>query len=405
MFRAVIAIIVAASSVAAASDRGVAEWVLRAGGTVVTEGGRAEIRDITQLPVGEFRVRAVNLVATTLKPKDFQRLAALDHLKQLYISGRTWHSLPASTAVDSLTALRSLTTLETFALSLPVQTEIPMEDDAIAKLAGLVHLRELRLAQTKVKGRTLAPFTEVRLLELDHTHLDDTGMAALAHMTHLAKLYARDTLITDDGLKYLQDLHELTELDLYGTKIGDTGIGYLKGLTGLTKLNLLGAAVTDAGLEQLAGLERLEELNLYRAKITNASIDILKRFPNLRDVDLRYTRVTPAGACGAACLAAALPRRYSGYRIHRASQPLEIPPRQFCRGDRCLGTAARRASQGGVRPGHRNRPGVDAALRRANACHRRRARTGKAGPLGHRGRGRRPRQSARFLRPARAEIG
>ena len=58
----------------------------------------------------------------------------------------------------------------------------------------------------------------LRLLELDHTRLDDAGMAALAHMPHLTKLYARDTLITDEGLRHLQELHELSELDLYGTE-------------------------------------------------------------------------------------------------------------------------------------------------------------------------------------------
>src|SRR5438132_2383555 len=155
MLRTFLAMVFAMPGIAAASDRGVAEWVLRAGGSVSVEGGRAEIWDITQLPAGDVQVRAVNLVATTLKPKDFERLGHLDHLRELYVSGRSWHSLPAATSVESLGYLGSLTGLETLALSLPVQTEIPLEDDAIAKIAGLVHLRELRLAQTKVQGRTL----------------------------------------------------------------------------------------------------------------------------------------------------------------------------------------------------------------------------------------------------------
>src|SRR5436190_6864118 len=132
MLRVFLAMIAAVSGVATASDRSTAEWVLRAGGSVVVEGGRAEIWDIAQLPAGEVQVQAINLVATTLKPKDFERLGHLDHLRRLYVSGRTWHSLPSATAVESLGYLASLTNLETFALSLPVQTEIPMEDDAIA---------------------------------------------------------------------------------------------------------------------------------------------------------------------------------------------------------------------------------------------------------------------------------
>jgi hypothetical protein len=73
--------------------RPIAPWRngCRAGGSVVVEGAYAGL-DITQLPAGEFHVRTVNLVATTVKPKDFQRLSGLDHLKELYVSGRTWHS-------------------------------------------------------------------------------------------------------------------------------------------------------------------------------------------------------------------------------------------------------------------------------------------------------------------------
>src|SRR5437660_2814820 len=145
MFRVLICTLIAACGMATASDRAVAEWVVRAGGSVVVEGGRAEIWNVTALPAGELHLRTVNLVATTLKPADFARLGGLDRLKQLYVSGRTWHSLPAATSVDSLKSLRGLTGLETLALSLPVQTEIPLDDEAVAQLAGLTHLRELRL--------------------------------------------------------------------------------------------------------------------------------------------------------------------------------------------------------------------------------------------------------------------
>src|SRR5260370_13489941 len=105
MLRVFLAIIAALSGTAAASDRSAAEWVLRAGGSVELEGGRAEIWEITKVPAGEVHIRAVNLLATTLKPKDFERLSHLDHLRELYVSGRTWHSLPSATAVESLSYL------------------------------------------------------------------------------------------------------------------------------------------------------------------------------------------------------------------------------------------------------------------------------------------------------------
>src|SRR5437867_3275916 len=129
---------------AAPPDRAVAEWVLRCGGSVVLEGSDARIWDLAALPAGDLRLRTVNLVSVVLEPSEFQRLSGLSHLKELYVSGRTWHSMPAKVSAETLRYFGSLTSLEKFILSLPVQTEIPLQDDAIAGLAPLVRLRELR---------------------------------------------------------------------------------------------------------------------------------------------------------------------------------------------------------------------------------------------------------------------
>src|SRR5260370_16711275 len=101
----------------------------------------------------------------------------------------------------SFTALGDLASLEKLALSLPVQTEIPLQDPALTNLARLTNLKELRLEQTEIKGETLAPFTEMRFLDLTHTRFTDAGMHSLAGMTPPATLYLRDTLITYHALK------------------------------------------------------------------------------------------------------------------------------------------------------------------------------------------------------------
>src|SRR4051794_10593736 len=174
-----------------ADDREVAEWVVHVGGSVSFEDGPQAVRDIAQIPAGPVRLNTIDLVSVVIPPDDLQRLIGLTHLRNLYLSGRTWHSLPPDTAVRSMGFLGGLTSLETLVLSLPVQTEIPMKDPALEQLAALKNLHELRLAQTQVKGRTLAPFTELRALNLNHTQLDDEGMASIAGMRHLIKLYAR----------------------------------------------------------------------------------------------------------------------------------------------------------------------------------------------------------------------
>src|SRR5580700_5723838 len=316
-------------AMAAASDRPAAEWVLRVGGSIVVEGDPNPVWDVARLPSQDFHIEAVNLVDSLIEPDELKILTGLTHLKELYLSGRTWHSRPVPLANASLAPLGSLTSLEKLALSLPVQTEIPLQDPALENLSKLKNLRELRLEQTEIKGQTLAALTELRFLDLTHTRFTDAGMRSLAGMSHLSKLYLRDTLITDEGLKFIQDLRELTELDLYGTRITDAGLVYLKNLTALTKLNLLGAPLTDAGLDQLSGLTKLEELNLYRSKITNAGVEKLKALKQLRSLDLRYTRATGAGVNA---LKAANPKLeidfldVSGADVAKSSRPAASTP-------------------------------------------------------------------------------
>src|SRR5437867_8930237 len=201
------------------ADRSVAEWVLHVRGSVSVDDDPHQIWDAANLPARDFRLHTINLVPVVVEPRELNRLTGLTHLEKLYLCGRTWHSMPTEVAKNTLTYFQGLTSLKTLVLSLPVQTEIPLEDDAIAAISSLTNLTELRLAQTKVKGRTLSPFTRLQSLDLDHTRFDDKGMQNLEGMTQLSKLYLRDTLITDEGLKYLGHLRHLTELDLYGTKI------------------------------------------------------------------------------------------------------------------------------------------------------------------------------------------
>src|SRR3712207_5455459 len=86
-------------------DRAVAEWVLRSGGSVAFAGDSRFIRDIAGIPAGPVRLRSVDLVSVVVAPDDLKRLTGLTHLRELYLSGRTWHSLPNEAAVRSLSFL------------------------------------------------------------------------------------------------------------------------------------------------------------------------------------------------------------------------------------------------------------------------------------------------------------
>src|SRR5262245_33692367 len=118
-------------------------------------------------------------------------------------------------------------------------------DVGFATFKVLTNLKELRCGQCRINKQALVPFVSLESLDLSYSAFSDAGMASIAAMKHLKRLYLRDTTVTDDGLKHIAGLTGLEELDLYGVKVTDTGIGYLKDLKQLRKLILLGAPITD----------------------------------------------------------------------------------------------------------------------------------------------------------------
>src|ERR1700722_16537251 len=141
-------------TIAAASDRPAAEWVLRMNGSIVVEGDPKPIWDVAKLPSKDFHIAIVNLTDSWIEPADLKILSGLTHLKELYLSGRTWHSRPTSLANASFAALGSLTSLEKLALSLPVQTDTPCHDPAleILRLNGKTEGQLFEAGQTAEGG-------------------------------------------------------------------------------------------------------------------------------------------------------------------------------------------------------------------------------------------------------------
>ena len=102
----------------------------------------------------EVTVTGVDLVESTLDPKDLVKLSELKSLKTLLLPGPSFNPGAGSKldANDQLKALASLTSLQKLHFSLHFLTNINVQDKGLASLAGLTQLKELRLAQTKVKG-------------------------------------------------------------------------------------------------------------------------------------------------------------------------------------------------------------------------------------------------------------
>jgi Leucine-rich repeat (LRR) protein len=289
-------------------DRQVAEWVILMGGSVRREGQDGRIRDLTQLPATDFHLELVDLVGTNVNPPDLQRLNGLPRLKILNLPGPMWNPGSGAT-IDYSRELRhvaSLRSLEELTFSDTYLESIKFEDPGIEAIAPLAPtLRLLSLENTQVRGRHLAPLTNLEALDLVYCPVDDEGLRQMQGLTKLTRLLLRDAVISDDGLRSLSGLVNLEQLDVGGTKVADVGIAHLRGMTKLKKLNLQGAALTDEGIRHLANMRDLEELNLYGTKVSNVGVEVLRGLTHLGVVDLRYTRMTRAGVDR---LKASLPR-------------------------------------------------------------------------------------------------
>src|ERR671930_1296511 len=131
------------------ASRVVAERVLRLGGAVVLDGRHAPIHDIDDLPDADFQIHALDLVGVSMGAwglkDELSRLPALPHLKELYLNGRLWYNQPTSLVADTIGLFYASTDLEKLVLSKPVQTNIPLDDPVLARLASVASLTELRL--------------------------------------------------------------------------------------------------------------------------------------------------------------------------------------------------------------------------------------------------------------------
>jgi N-acyl-D-aspartate/D-glutamate deacylase/Leucine-rich repeat (LRR) protein len=278
-------------------ERAAAEWIIRLGGGLRVDARAPMIRELAALPKGDFRIVAVDMVGTTMDPLDMKNLGALQDLEELLLPGTIFNPGAGSRldANDGFAGLANLHNLKKLYFSLHFLESINVQDKGLALLKDLTQIEEMRLTMTRIKGPSLAPFVNLRDLDLNDTPFNDDGMKSLAGMKHLTRLSLRDTYVGDEGLKQIAGLTELVALDLSGTKVTDAGLGQLKGLRKLQKLNLLGTKATDEGLASLAAMTDLQELNLYRTEITNSGLSKLQGLKKMAALDLRYTGVSRGG--------------------------------------------------------------------------------------------------------------
>ena len=190
------------AAVQAATQRELAEWVLRWEGNVLLEGSPQPLTDVSQLPAGEVRIRSIDITSGVMRPAELLRLKDLPGLKELYLPGPIWN--PGGGNEDKAGVFKALganTGVQKVAFGWHYNAQMEVADKDVADLFTWTNLQDLRCTQCKLSKLDLSPFTKLRNLDLSYNPFTDAGMAGLAKMKDLKRLLLKDTLVTDEGVR------------------------------------------------------------------------------------------------------------------------------------------------------------------------------------------------------------
>ena len=152
-------------------------------------GARTPIGSVTLLPAGDLQISGVDLTGTIIEPKELEKISGLTGLKELYLPGPSWNPGAGSrlNANAELKFLAGLKNLEKLQFSLHFLTHVNVRDEGIQQLQGLTQLKELRCAQCRITKDSLAPFVNLRSLDVNNASFNDDSMKAVAGMTELRR--------------------------------------------------------------------------------------------------------------------------------------------------------------------------------------------------------------------------
>ena len=176
------------------------------------------------------------------------------------------------TAAD-LARIGTLTDLE----KLQVLNCRTLNDEMVASLSGLAHLKTLALTNTAITDDAVQLIADSfpDLVDLDlssNTNLTGGAMKPITGLKKLQRLTLVQTRFNDLNTRRLSKLAALEALDLRGNmEAGDMTLGVVGGLPHLKALKHRSTVVSDEGLAKLAESTTLESLLAQDFAITNAS--------------------------------------------------------------------------------------------------------------------------------------
>lgn len=155
-----------------------------------------------------------------------------------------------------------------------------LDDATFANIGGLSYLHTCNLSGSEVTDAQMAvlgTLPGLLILQVDHSPaVTSAGLAPVANLSTLERLFANDTSIDDAGLAHLSGLPNLNTVDISHTKVTDAGLKHLVGVPKLEVLRICGNDISDAGVESLKQMTSLKLLNVGGTKITPEGVKALR---------------------------------------------------------------------------------------------------------------------------------
>ena len=136
-----------------------------------------------------------------------------------------------------------------------------------------------------VTDTALADIASMRCLHNLHLiscpQVTDAGLAYIAKIAGLRRLYVGSPNITDKGVSYLKNCVTLERLYLRDGKISNAALKYVKALPNLVQLSLDGTSVTEEGLLGLGDMTQLRLLQVRDLRLGHGEANQIKNvLPN-----------------------------------------------------------------------------------------------------------------------------
>jgi hypothetical protein len=217
---------------------------LQLSGEWVTDDVLRAVGQITQL-------KYVTLTsAPNVTSEGLQALAGLKQLEELELMTVEGCS---TQFLSELTELKSLF----------VHQVVPFEFEPLKNLTNLQKLTFWNKMRTKPDLRCLEGLSELQVLHLNYTQLEDGDLDALTRLPMLRDLMLKSSEVSDEGLATIVKLTQLQKLNLEADKATDPGICQLTSLSSLRWL-------------QVRGNISAETANVLRSELPNCTLRLRK---------------------------------------------------------------------------------------------------------------------------------